>query len=159
MSKSALKKSLAYFITILLIFSSLQLLSQEEEQQIHPLLFGVELSEQELLIALKNNIASNPSYSRNWLMLGSFWENTLQYDSAAYAYTKAFELDTTCVKCKQQLAGVMAIRGMVKEAIGFYNKTLSLDSTNTTARIQLARLLKRESKFKESLKHFEWLLN
>lgn len=91
-------------------------------------------------------------------MLGSAWESTLQYDSAAYSYVKAFELDTTCVKCKQQLAGVMAARGMVKEAIGFYNKTLSLDSTNTTARIQLARLLKRESRFRESLQHFEWLL-
>jgi tetratricopeptide (TPR) repeat protein len=52
----------------------------------------------------------------------------------------------------------MAARGMIKEAIGLYNMTLSLDSTNSIARIQLARLLKRESRFRESLQHFEWLL-
>jgi tetratricopeptide (TPR) repeat protein len=82
----------------------------------------------------------------------------LQYDSASIAYRNAIEVDSSCMHCKQRLAGVMSSKGMVKPAIKLYYQVLLFDSTNTIARSQLARLLKRESLFAEAIGHFTWMV-
>lgn len=159
MLHKVLKKAFGPIIIVLYLLLPISLNGQEDQELVPLTLMGIELPESSIIDVLKSNIGENPNVSRNWLMLGSAWESLLMYDSAELAYTKAFELDTTCVKCIQQLAGVNATQGKVKESIKLYYKTLSLDSSSTIAQIQLAKLLKRESKFTESLQHFELLLN
>lgn len=148
------------YLTIIcqLSFFSSKLYSQEKEFESVTSLEGVDLNDYELIDFLKREIDSHPNQSKYWLMLGSAWEGIQMYDSSAIAYERGFEIDSSCVKCKQKLAGVIADKGMVKDAINLYQATLKLDSTSTSARIQLAQLLKRESRFSDALQQFEWLL-
>jgi tetratricopeptide (TPR) repeat protein len=155
-----IKESITKLILVTLIILGTNNLKAQNDDSIIPTSFvNIEIDDNKLVELLKASLKSDSTNLRHIIMLGSIWENHLQYDSAAIAYSKAISVDSTCIKCYQKLAGVMAGRGMIKKSIELYNKTLSLDTTNTTARTQLARLLKRESRFKEAYKQFNLLLD
>ena len=116
------------------------------------------LRENELIQELKNTTKTDSTNTTNWLMLGRLWENTMQYDSALYAYSAIEKYDSTCTKCKQLLAGVYSKKGMITKALDTYQTALKLDSTNSSTRSQYALLLKRDRRFADAYKQFNILV-
>lgn len=117
-----------------------------------------DIPEAKVIQQLKGYLQVDSNHIQSWIMLGGLWENMMQYDSAAFAYHKALTVDKTCLRCKQQLANVLANQGKVGKALTLYEEGLMQNSSNTTMRSQYARLLKRDSRFLKAFSQFKLLL-
>jgi tetratricopeptide (TPR) repeat protein len=157
LQSSTIKNLIITFGLLLITFISLK--GQDEGIAFNTSFFPVNLSEAEQIKLAKSNIRKDSTNTRHWLVLGNLWEGMLQYDSATIAYKKAVNIDNSCIRCKQQLASVLSIKGNVSSALHIYTEALKLDSTNTTIRSQYAKLLKRDNRFNEALYQFQYLLN
>lgn len=145
-------------LTIALLVATFSITFSQEKQMFNSSLLNENLNQEQLVRTLKDNLKKDSSNVNAWLMLGNVWEQVFQYDSAGLAYQMAVNIDSTCVKCKQQLAGAMSAKGMVTKAIHLYEDALALDSSNVILRSQYARLLKKEKKFNEAFNQFNLLI-
>lgn len=154
-------KSKLILIAVSLVLISLSFsitFAQEEEIATSDIsLLIYDLSDEQLIDLLKVNLKKDSTKTREWLILGGLWENRLQYDSAITAYRRAAEIDSTCIKCKQHLASALAIKGSITEAIKIYEEALT-SASNITLRSEYARLLKRDNRFLQAYRQFEYLI-
>lgn len=143
----------------LLLFTKVAFTQHNEGKEQSPKLFLYSLTDEQQISILKNNLKTDSTSTQSWLTLGILWENRMQYDSAHYAYSKAATADTTCIKCKQQLASVLATKGKISEAIKIYQQILTNHPENITVQSQYARLLKRDGRYREAYMQFQDLIS
>lgn len=145
------------FVSAFVIISAVTF-AQNDNSSTAPYTTNALTSGNELIISLQKELQNDSLNTAHWLMHGNAWEMQLNYDSAATAYHNAVLLDSTCIRCLQQLAGANAAQGNVNHAIELYKRALALDTTNRSTRSQLARLLKRDARYGEALNQFNTLL-
>jgi tetratricopeptide (TPR) repeat protein len=145
---------------ILLVTISINIsVAQDEEIDIDNIgVFAYDLSDKQLIDLLKKSLETDSTSTKNWQMLGRIWENRMQFDSALVAYNNAIAVDSSCIKCKQDKARVLASLGKNTSALRLYQKILKNDTTNVSVRSQYARMLRKDGQFAKAFHQFDYLL-
>lgn len=134
-------------------------LAQDDEIDIDKIgLLAYDLSDEQLIDLLKKSLETDSASTKNWQMLGGLWENRMQFDSALIAYNNAIAVDSSCIKCKQDKARVLASLGKNTSALRLYQEILKDDSINVSVRSQYARMLRKDGQFPKAFHQFEYLL-
>lgn len=93
----------------------------------------------------------NPIDEEAWNMLGMTHARMKAYDSAEECFRKVIRLNPYSVPANSVLADILAMKHQYREAIHYYNQSLSLDEHQPNVCLNLGNCLQQERRIEEAI--------
>lgn len=110
---------------------------------------AAESSFQDQIKRLEQEVRNNPSGTKAWIELGNLFFDNYRYAKAMEAYGQALEHNPNHADVRIDLAVLQRLTGRPMEAIASFDRVISQDPKNETARLYKAIVLKEDLNARE----------